>query len=228
MLSERLERIAGYTHKCRLVADIGTDHAYIPIYLAKSGIADKIIASDVSLPSLKKAEANVKTEGCADKVECRLGDGLSVISDDEIVNIVIAAGMGGMLMIHTLKANEKALNSAEKLILQPQKDNNAVRMFVHKKGFKITADDIFKDEGKIYNIMVCEKGQDVPYSTEEYIFGKIPVKEKNPVLAEFIACEMNRMKEVGERMVCETPKAVERKNELKEKYNMYAEVLKCL
>lgn len=228
VLSKRLGKIVDYVPKCGTVTDIGTDHAFIPIYLALNNVAKKVIAADISKGSVDKAEKNVSFYNCSHRVECRCGDGLSVLSENECSDVIIAAGMGGMLVIHVLEVNDRVLKNAKRLILQPQRDNDKVRRFVHKKGFKIIAEDIFKDEGKIYNIIVCEKGNDTFYSDKDYIFGKLPIEEKNSVLKEFILHETNRMRKVADGLISDEEHILKRKNELLDKCRIYEEVSACL
>ena len=97
MLKGRLLAIANAVPPSRAIADIGTDHGLVPVWLVTNGIAQKAIITDISPGSLAKAESLIKQEGLADKIEPRLGDGLLPVKPGEVDTIVIA-GMGGMLI----------------------------------------------------------------------------------------------------------------------------------
>lgn len=228
ILSERLLNIANLVPKCDLAIDIGTDHAYVPIYLVKENIAKKVIAADISKGSVRKAQQNVNLNNCKDRIECRLGDGLDVLYDNEYADVIIVAGMGGMLVNYVLNINKEALKKAKRLILQPQRDNDKVRKFIHSIGFKIIDEKIFYDDNKLYNIIVCEKGQDCQYSEQEYLYGKILIDEKNSILKEYINSEMNRIEKVTKELTSSDERIIARKNELTQKYNLLKEIYICL
>lgn len=228
ILSERLLNIANLVPKCDLAIDIGTDHAYVPIYLVKKNIAKNVIASDISKGSVQKAQQNVNLNNCKDRIECRLGDGLDVLYDNEYADVIIVAGMGGMLVNYVLNINKEAFKKTKRLILQPQRDNDKVRKFVHSIGFKIIDEKIFYDDDKLYNIIVCEKGQDYQYSEKEYLYGKILIDEKNSILKEYINSEMNRIEKVTKELISPDKRIIARKNELNQKYNLLKEIYICL
>lgn len=181
-LSKRLKKIADCVEKCELAADIGTDHAHIPVYLVKNNIADKCIASDVSKASAQKAQINVSINKLDSRISVRCGNGLECLGEKEIPECVIIAGMGGLLISKILK-NQKTY---ERLVLQPQRDAFIVRKDVHKLGYKITNEYMIYENKKYYNIIVCRKGCEPAYTEEEYRFGKILLDEKNELLVSFL------------------------------------------
>ena len=134
------------------VADIGTDHAFVPIELAKRG--KKVIATDANKGPLVSAERNVLKYGL--DIELRLGSGLSPLSAGEAEEIIIA-GMGGEL-IKTIISDDidKALSS--RLLLQPMNSQAELRQFLIENGFRIAAEDLAKEGRRVYNLMIAEKG----------------------------------------------------------------------
>ena len=158
MLSKRLQKVADTVNKSNIVADIGTDHAYVPIYLVKNKVANKAIAADISQGSCKKAQLNVNNKHLNHLIDVRCGNGLEVIKADEIIDTIIIAGMGGLMTISVLESNKKAVNNARQLVLQPQKDIYKVRQYVHSIGYKITNETMLVDNNKYYNIINAEKG----------------------------------------------------------------------
>lgn len=214
---------------CDLLADIGTDHAYIPVYLIKKGIIKRAIAADISKGSIKKAEDNAKKYDCLDKIDLRCGDGLEVINKGEQPNCIVIAGMGGMLAIDVMNKNIDVVKGVDKLIVQPQRDIDRVRKFLHKTGLKIDNEKMLFEDGKFYNIIVCSKGDDVNYSETDYWFGKKLVDEKNEILKEYIIYEMNKMNRVLESLRDNRElHIVKRRNQIDKKYNEYKEILQWL
>ena len=200
IISERLKTIAGCVDNCDFLVDVGTDHAYIPIYLVEKKIVKNAIACDISKGSVEKAEKNIKLHNYCDVIETRLGDGLSVIKEYEKPDQIIIAGMGGMLTIDILKNSPNVVKSAKKLILQPQRDIDKVRKVVHTFGFKIVCEKMLFEDGKYYNVFVCEKGLDFEYTERDYFFGKLLLESNNPVLKNQVAFELNKIKNVIDGM----------------------------
>ena len=135
------------------VADIGTDHAYIPIKLAQKGI--RVIATDIKQGPLDMAAAHIKKHQC--EVELRLGAGLDPIEAGETENIIIA-GMGGEMIIKILSANQKKAR-ASLLILQPMNSQYELRKFLYKNDYEVICEDLTTEGFKVYNLMVAKSGK---------------------------------------------------------------------
>lgn len=151
MLSPRLEMILNHV-KGKSAADIGTDHAYIPIELAKRGML--VIASDISRGPLNIASENVKKSG--HKIDLRLGGGLSPLEIGETENIIIA-GMGGEMIINIISSDiEKA--RASRLILQPMNYPERLRRFLYENNFTVTEEDLAIEGSKLYNLLIVKSG----------------------------------------------------------------------
>lgn len=154
-----------YSHiLARTVADIGTDHAYIPIELAKNGRIDYAAACDINEGPCAIARANIEKEGFSDIIEVRTGAGLSVIKPHETEEIIIA-GMGGKLIRDILSESIETAYAA-RLILQPMNSQSDLRHFLIENGFKITSEDIECEDFKVYNIFTAEKGTQKPFENE--------------------------------------------------------------
>lgn len=227
MLSKRLQQVAQTVKNGELIADIGTDHAYIPIYLIKNKIAKKAIAADISKGSCKKASLNINLRGLSDLIDVRCGNGLEVIKENEEPNVIVIAGMGGLMTISVLESNKRAVQCADQLVLQPQRDIDKVRKYIHSIGFKIESEKMLKEGDKFYNIINAVKGCE-EYTEIEYLFGKKLMEERSSVLKEYVDTENNKLLTVLENMknaAKENTADYERLNRLSEKYN---EVMKCL
>ena len=120
MIDNRLMTIADMVSRKGIFLDVGTDHGYLPIYLIKNGKIDKAIASDVSKGSLSKAIEEVKKEKLQDKIETRLGSGLMVIKEDDKLDTVVLAGMGGILISELIAEKLEYIKKADiEFIVQP-------------------------------------------------------------------------------------------------------------
>ncbi len=149
MITPRLEMIL--KHICgSSCADIGTDHAYVPIKLWEAGI--KVIATDIMPGPLKIAAENVKKQNA--DIELRLGGGLSPIKKGE-VDTVIIAGMGGE-MIEKILSEDEEKAKAVRLVLQPMNRQSELREYLLKNGFNILEEDLATEGFKVYNLIVAE------------------------------------------------------------------------
>lgn len=196
-LSNRLLAAAGMVTKGNIVADIGCDHAYTSIYLCQAGIAPRVIAMDVNNGPLVGAKAHVEEAGLTDRIDIRLSDGLQKLIPGE-ADTVLLCGMGGLLMIKILSDYPEATASMKELILQPQSEVGEVRRFLHKQGYEITMEHMLKEDGKFYVMMRAVKSVDAQsYETEcDYLYGRLLLEEKNPVLWEYLDREQRLRKDV--------------------------------
>lgn len=149
VLSKRLSSIAALVHQDAAIADIGTDHGYIPVYLVKNGIAKSAVASDINEGPLNSCKALIKSEGLEDKITARLSNGLENISSSECDTIIIA-GMGGELIAEIL--SKCSYISSKHLILQPMTHPEITRKFLFDNGFEIINDIIVADAKHHYSL----------------------------------------------------------------------------
>lgn len=199
-ISKRLKEIIKCAVKCEFLADIGTDHAYIPIFLVENKIAKRAAACDISEGSLIKAKKNILEHNYENFIETRTGNGLSAIKEGERPDQIIIAGMGGMLIIDILENAADILKNAKRIILQPQRDIDKVRRTVHKLGLKIIDERMIFESGKYYNIIVCENGVDFTYNEIEYFFGKILIEQKNTFLKKQVKHELLKINNILKKM----------------------------
>lgn len=194
-ISERLQGVAELVTPGLKVADIGTDHGYLPIYLVQSGAINDAIASDINVGPLNKAIENINSYGLEEKIDTRLSDGLKMFEPYEAESIVMA-GMGGNLMIDILIAGDSVVRSAKELILQPQSDIGRVRHFLHDNGFMIVSENMICEEGKFYPMMKVISGKQRWENEYYYEYGKILLREQNPVLHEYLIFERDHLCEL--------------------------------
>lgn len=159
-LTDRLQMIADGIRAGETMADIGTDHGFLPIYLAESGICPHVIMTDISDGSLTKAEQDLrsaKTVSSSEldgRTELRLGDGLSVLKPGE-VDAVVIAGMGGILMTEILGADPEKARSFGRFILQPRNNPGRLRAFLLDRGFRITREQIVRERRFLCEIITA-------------------------------------------------------------------------
>ncbi|WP_058486359.1 tRNA (adenine(22)-N(1))-methyltransferase [Defluviitalea phaphyphila] len=227
-LSSRLLSIAKQVPKEAIIADIGTDHAYIPIYLCKRKIIKKAIATDINKGPLIRAKQNIKQNKLEQIIETRLGNGLEPIKINE-VNTIIIAGMGGKLIIDILDKKPEIVKGAKRIILQPQIDQKEVRKYLHKINFKIINEEIIYEDNKYYFVITAEPGIEKYNNEKEYLFGVILVLNKNPILKQYIQQRIITLHNILNKLQkINTENTLKRLFEIKEEIKYCEEVLKCL
>lgn len=226
MLSDRLKMVAQLVNSCNTIADIGTDHGYIPIWLIKNNVCKYAIATDVSKGSCDKAQNNVNINRLNEFIDVRCGNGLEVIDvGKDNVDTIIISGMGGLLMIDVLNSKIDVVNKAKQLVLQPQRDINKVREFIINNGFKIENETIIKDKDKIYIAINAIKGTDKNYSEKDLYFGKFLPYENSHVFKEYVNIEMNKLNNAIINIKANlNDENIERYNDILKLYNLYKEV----
>ena len=186
-LTDRLLKIASLVDNGKRIADIGTDHGYIPVYLLNQNKIQYAILGDVNKGPLENARKEVTRNKLQDKVDLRLGSGIEVLKENEVDEIIIA-GMGGMLINNLLKANEKVAHTTEKLILQPMQAPEELRMFLYQNGYKILDEHLVREEHRLYEIIVCKYEGLEPQEIDPiyYEIGLKLIENNDPLLNDFI------------------------------------------
>lgn len=194
------------------IADIGTDHAYVPITAMLRGKIKKAIASDIRQWPLDKANKNISDFNFQNQIQTRLSNGFENITAGEVKTAIIA-GMGGLAICNIINsAREKLI---EQLILQPQNNIYEVRKKLHQSGFKIT-NEIFFHQQKFYNIINAHSGRDIFYDEKDYAAGKILLENKNPLLHEYLVLKVKKLSRI-KNFNCKAEKF----------YYLYMEALQC-
>lgn len=208
-LSKRLMAVASLVMQHGVVADIGTDHGYIPIYLIQQEKMDKAIAMDVNKGPLLRASEHISQYGLSRYIETRLSDGLSAVKPGEADSIVIA-GMGGELMMQILARGETVAKMAKELILQPQSELGAFRKFLDWKGYRIYEEDMVFEDGKFYPMMRAgfqlesAPGQLLAKTENEkrlaYEYGGLLLEMRHPVLKQYLIGQMRQKQVILEQI----------------------------
>lgn len=192
MITPRLKCILKYVNK-KTVADIGTDHAYIPIRLILDGICDKVIASDIKPGPVGAAKRHVSKYGLSEFIEIRLGEGLKPIEAGEAEQIIIA-GMGGEMIMKILEQEPKKAKAAQ-LILQPMNAQYELRRFLHENGYSIVTEDIASEGAKVYNLIVSQGGEQAPFS-RDFDYHIPPYLTEHKLFPEFLDKKIREYKKI--------------------------------
>ncbi len=215
-ISKRLQAVAGLVTR-RSMADIGTDHGYVPLYLYEQGKIDRALACDLNKGPLEKAKENIAAMGAGNAIETRLGSGLLPVHTGEVESAVIA-GMGGMLICRILKESEDVAKSLKEWILSPQHDLDAVRQTVWDFGFAIDEEIMVKEDGKYYHIFRCIPGEEREKTPASLFYGGRLLEKQDPILWEELTREEAQYEKVAEGLrQSGTQKAAERLAEIEEK-----------
>ncbi|HCO29012.1 MAG TPA: SAM-dependent methyltransferase [Lachnospiraceae bacterium] len=213
-LSKRMETVALMVTKGNKIADIGTDHGYVPISLVERGIAKSAIAMDVRKGPLSKATQNIKERNLGEKIETRLSNGLEKLREGE-VDTVIIAGMGGDLVAKILQEGAFILPSIEELVVQPQSEIYKVRQRLHDLNWKIVEEKMLIEEGKYYTVIKAIGGKEQYEKEWEYLYGKQLLEGQDPILEQWLLKEKKTSEELLERLEhVDSPAGLERKKEL--------------
>ncbi|MCD8333682.1 MAG: class I SAM-dependent methyltransferase [Clostridiales bacterium] len=219
-LSRRLLALAGMVTPGNRLADIGTDHGYIPIFLCQTGVIPSAIAMDVREGPLSRAEAHIRECGLEDRIRIRLSDGMEQLGDGE-ADTVLIAGMGGRLMHRILSAKSVPAGVTE-LILQPQSDVALIRWWIRENGFRIADEDMVEEDGKYYPMMKALRqkpcGDDDPIPADpgesdglrsfsdiarqemEDAFGPVLLAVHHPVLKQWLEKELDTTEKILEKL----------------------------
>jgi tRNA (adenine22-N1)-methyltransferase len=230
-LSKRLETVVSYIPKDSKIADIGSDHAYLPCYAIGKGIASSAIAGEVVKGPYLSAKQQVKEASLEDSVEVRMGNGLAILAPNEVDCITIA-GMGGTLIASILEEGNEKLEGVKRLILQPNVSAKTIRCWLLENNWELISEEIVEEDGKIYEILVAERGNPIsPYSEQgkekELLLGPFLIKERNTAFIKKWKQELNQWNKILENMnkAEATTELVERKEQINRKVNIVEEVI---
>ena len=183
-ISDRLRIVAHMCDKGAVVADIGTDHGYLPIYLVQEGIAPSAIAMDLRKGPLEKAKKHICDNCLEDRIQTRLSDGLEKLSKNE-ADIITICGMGGRLIADIVTKGKDVITQNTILVVSPQSEVGEFRHFLVSQGFEIEDEQMLKEDGKYYFIIKCRKSEESvcsEFSETQYQYGwkLLDSKDKTP------------------------------------------------
>lgn len=202
-LSNRLLAVASFVTEGNVLADVGTDHGYIPIYLLQEKRIPRAVAMDINAGPLKRAKEHIALYGLQDYIETRLSDGVTALTPGE-ADTVLIAGMGGGLVLHILEEGKNVCTQAKELVLQPQSELEKVRAYLWSNGYAILEEDMVLEDEKFYPMMhvVYQNAIDTE-KAENLLFcryGKHLLEQKHVVLKEYLEREEKLYKGILENL----------------------------
>ncbi|MFB5189950.1 tRNA (adenine(22)-N(1))-methyltransferase [Alicyclobacillus fastidiosus] len=205
-LSKRLQTIVDDVPKASVLADIGTDHAFIPIYAIQVGRVEHAIATDLRSGPLQKARENVAKYGLRDVIELRLGDGLDALQPGE-ADVIVSAGIGGHVHTAMLRAGLDVAKAAKRIIFQPMNAGHLLRQSLDELGFHLVCERLVLEDDRVYEILVAEPAEapdpiydDVRHDTDllaqAYTYGPMLMREKSGLYRLRIQREIEKLQSV--------------------------------
>lgn len=203
-LTPRLRMIADLVPPGARFADIGTDHAYLPVWLIQNGIIDHAIAADLRPGPLERARDTAERYSVSRQMDFRLCDGLSGVSPEETDTIAIA-GMGGETIAHILSCAPWTRNEGVTLILQPMSSQSDLRRWLCENGYRIVKECIAREDKTLYTIALAAGGVSEEMSEAELLAGRL---DRDPLRGEYLELLIAKV-----RRALEGQRAAARKNE---------------
>jgi tRNA (adenine22-N1)-methyltransferase len=228
-LSERLNFIIKNIENTSVLADIGTDHGYIPLHALKSGICSKAIAVDINKEPLDKARLNAILEGMGEELEFRLGDGLKVLEKDE-VEVTVIAGMGGNLIRDILEEQIEKVNSMKYLILQPAQNPEVLREYLYTNNYEIINEDLCLDENIYYELFKVRRKEGEATNLDSIYYEVSPklLMQKHPLMKEYLISKVENYEKINSFITESTINANERRKSIQEKINVITNMINFL
>ena len=183
-LSPRLRAVADWVPQGASLADVGTDHGFLPVWLIQQNRISRAIAADLRSGPLESAQRNAERFGLSDRLSFRLCDGLSGIAPGEADTVTIA-GMGGETIAGILKAAPWTVTEGTLLILQPQSAFDELRGFLFEYGYNIIREKIIREGKRLYNVMEVRAGVSLPMGAGELWAGRNS-NDNDPLRGEYL------------------------------------------
>ncbi|WP_300122911.1 tRNA (adenine(22)-N(1))-methyltransferase TrmK [uncultured Enterococcus sp.] len=181
-LSKRLAKVGEFVPSQARLADIGSDHAYLPVRLMLAKKISYAVCGEVVKGPYESALHQVTLQGLADNITVRLADGLFAIEPSDKIDTITICGMGGTLIKQILLEGKERITGEELLVLQPNVGEATLRKYLVANGYTIIAEEILEENKKIYEIIVAKKlVQPMSLNEAQYLFGPFLMQEKSPV-----------------------------------------------
>ncbi|NWE15446.1 tRNA (adenine(22)-N(1))-methyltransferase [Pseudomonas yamanorum] len=179
-LSMRLERVAAHVPAGAHLADIGSDHGYLPVALMRRGAIAAAVAGEVALTPFRAAERTVRENELEQHITVRLASGLAAIEPGDGITAISICGMGGETIRDILDNGKARLNGQERLVLQPNGGEQPLRQWLMENGYSIVCEELLRENRFFYEIIVAERAAPVIYSAEELYFGPLQMQARSP------------------------------------------------
>ena len=200
-MNKRLETIANMVQNGRGLIDVGTDHGYLPVWLAQRGYTGVLYASDINASPLASARKTAREALAEDRIEFLLCDGLDGCPPERIDTIVIA-GMGGDLICRILDRAEWVLDGAYTLILQPMTKAEVLRYWIVNNGFCLREERLVRDGTILYQVIRAQYSQNMKLSDAELFAGAIENIRREPLCGEWLDSLILRFEKEERGLLC--------------------------
>lgn len=194
VLTPRLAAVAEFIPPCCCFADIGTDHAYLPVYLCMKKRCERAIASDINKGPLERAEKTISEYGLKKMISLRLGGGFDTLESGEAEAFSIA-GMGGLVIAKILEDGRDKLTPDCTVVLQPMTAVPELREYLYKSGWTIIDESLAREDEKIYNIIAVKLGEDKsnPPTEAEMFIGRELINKRPPHFEEYLERRIKKL-----------------------------------
>ncbi|MCD5978091.1 tRNA (adenine(22)-N(1))-methyltransferase [Pseudomonas quasicaspiana] len=179
-LSRRLERVAAHVPAGARLADIGSDHGYLPVALMRRGSIAAAVAGEVALTPFRAAERTVRENDLDQLITVRMANGLAAIQPEDGITAISICGMGGETIRDILEEGKAHLTGEERLILQPNGGERPLRQWLMENGYCILREEVLRENRFDYEVIVAERAGPVVYTAEELYFGPLQMKARSP------------------------------------------------
>ena len=179
-LSMRLERVAAHVPAGARLADIGSDHGYLPVALMRRGAIATAVAGEVAMTPFRSAERTVRENGLDQRITVRLANGLAAIETGDGITAISICGMGGETIRDILDSGKARLSGQERLILQPNGGEQPLRQWLMENGYRILCEELLRENRFYYEIIVAERDGPVMYTAEQLYFGPLQMQARSP------------------------------------------------
>ncbi|MHC5267672.1 tRNA (adenine(22)-N(1))-methyltransferase [Enterococcus sp. LJL98] len=227
VLSSRLMEVGKYVPQGARLADIGSDHAYLPTYLMLKEKISFAVAGEVVRGPYESAKKQVAKNRLEDKLVVRLADGLAAVRPEDQIDAITIAGMGGAL-IRTILENGKTqgqLTGKEVLILQPNVGEATLRRWLVENQYAIVHEEILEENHKIYEIIVAQLSENVSYTAQELFFGPKLLQDRQPIFLKKWQKELASKERVLRELMKAQEVPLEKVEEVKEQLSWIREVI---
>lgn len=230
-LSQRLDNVAKfvvkYSQKPIRLADIGSDHAYLPCHLALNNHLEFGIAGEVVEGPFRSAQNEVTFQGLNQLIEVRKGDGLAVVNFEDKINTITICGMGGVLIRDILASHPNILKDSTTLVLQPNIASYQLRQWLNLNHFEIIDETVIEDHDRQYEIIVAQKhlGKIETLSEKELIFGPLNLASPSEFFFKKWVGELKVIENVYQEIVSATNETHQKAIDLKKQIELIKEVL---
>lgn len=225
-ISERLKTISKYVPFNYITADIGTDHGYLLRYLFDEEKIEKAFACDLNIKPLNYAKMNLSKYIETGRIELRLGSGLNPLKEEDGVECIVIAGMGGKTMIEILEEGKDILQGVKRIVLAPNASWEILREYIIDEDYIIIDEDLVLEDSRFYPIIIIEKGRSSKLTETELFLGPRLIEKKHYLLKDFFAYEKERTdKNILKMEKSRNVETIDRINEMK---NKWSEMSRCL